>query len=257
LIGTSLNVPSHGAALFLRTLSKDKLIMNESNRAKSKKLLLQWCYPILLIGLFLFLLWLPFLCLPKGLYWLLAAILLLPLIPVLESFLLTPAYALAGRFNYYSPLLLATKSPQGLDLHVGTLYDYVTQLRWSERGVQSQRQAMLLILQGLLGICDAVDKGRLSAHTEITATSYFFSDRSAKKLGFTLNSGSFEMKLNLVLVYLSLVLRISFIKGRWFLPDLKRIKSIHTTAGELLQQRSLISQMLTNLQYKNSAASDE
>ncbi len=85
--------------------------MIESDYAKSKKLLLQWCFPILLIGTFLLLLWLPFLFLPKGLYWLFAAILLLPLVPVLESFLLTPAYTLAGRFNYYSPLLFATNSP--------------------------------------------------------------------------------------------------------------------------------------------------
>lgn len=222
----------------------------------SKTLLLQWCFPILLIGVFLFLLGLPFLCLPKGVYWLCAAILLLPLIPVLESFLLTPAYALVGRFTYYSPLLLATKSAQGLDLHVGTLYDYITQLRWSERGVQSQRHAMLLILQGLLSICDEVAEGRLSAQNEITATSYFFSNRSVEKLGFTLKSGSFEVKLNLALVYLSLVLRLSFIKGRWCLPDLKRIRCIHTTAGELLQQRSRIAKMFEHLQRKNRVASD-
>ena len=231
--------------------------MIESDYAKSKKLLLQWCFPILLIGTFLLLLWLPFLFLPKGLYWLFAAILLLPLVPVLESFLLTPAYTLAGRFNYYSPLLFATNSPQGLDLHVGTLYDYVTQLRWSERGMQTQRHAMQLILQGLLSIGDAVTEGKLSAQTKITVTSYFFSDRSVKKLGFTLSNGSLEMKLNLVLVYLSLFLRISFIKGRWRLPDLQRIRCIHTTAGDLFHQRARISQMLVNLQSKNNAASDE
>lgn len=230
--------------------------MNEHSYITSKNLLLQWCFPILLVGVFLFLLGLPFLCLPKGVYWLFAAILLLPLIPVLESFLLTPAYALAGRFTYYSPLLFATKSPHGLDLHVGTLYDYITQMRWSERGVRTERHAMRIILQGLLSICDAVAEGKLSAQNEITATSYFFSNRSVEKLGFTLSSGSFEVKLNLAMVYLSLFLRLSFIKGRWSLPDLKRIRRIHTTAGELLQQRSQIAKMFAQLQRKNSVASD-
>lgn len=230
--------------------------MNEHSYITSKSLLLQWCFPILLVGVFLFLLGLPFLCLPKGVYWLFAAILLLPLIPVLESFLLTPAYALAGRFTYYSPLLLATKSAQGLDLHVGTLYDYIIQLRWSERGFPAERHAMRLILQGLLSICDAVAEGRLSAQNEITATSYFFSDRSVEKLGFTVKKGSFEVKLNLWLVYLSLVLRLSLIKGRWCLPDLKRIRCIHTTAGELLQQRPQIAKMLAHLQMKSNVASD-
>jgi len=237
-------------------VSKDFLQMNDQSYIASRTLLLQWCFPILLVGIFFILLGLPFLCLPKGIYWLFAAILLLPLIPVLESFLLTPVYAVTGRFTYYSPLLLATKSAQGFDLHVGTLYDYITQLRWSERGVKSQRRAMQFILQGLLRICDEVAEGRLSAQNKITATSYFFSNRSVEKLGFTLNSGSFEMKLNLALVYLSLVLRLSFIKGRWCLPDLKRIRCIHITAGELMQQRSRIAKMLDHLQSKNSIASD-
>ena len=230
--------------------------MDEHSDIARRTLLLQWCFPILLAGIFFILLGLPFLVLPKGVYWLFAAILLLPLIPVLESFLLSPVYALTGRFTYYSPLLLATKSPQGLDLHVGTLYDYMTQLRWSERGVKSQRHAMQHILQGLLSICDAVADGRLSAQNEITATSYFFSNRSVEKLGFTLNSGSFAVKLNLALVYLSLVLRLSFIKGRWCLPDLKQIRCIHITAGELMQQRTRIAKMLAHLQSKNSIASD-
>jgi hypothetical protein len=231
--------------------------MNKRNSMTSKTLVLQWYFPILLVGVFMFLLCLPFLLLPKGIYWLFAAILLLPLIPVLEGLLLTPAYARAGRFTYYSPLLLATKSAQGLDLHVGTLYDYIIQLNWSERGVQSQRQAMLLILQGLLSICDSVAEGKLSAQKEITATSYFFSHRSVEKLGFTLSSGSFEEKLNLAMVYLSLVLRLSFIRGRWSLPDLKRIRRIHTTAGALLQQRAGIAKMCAHLQSKHSFASDE
>lgn len=159
--------------------------MSKPSAITSKTLLLQWCFPIQLVGVFLFLLALPFLCLPTGVYWLFAAILLLPLIPVLESFLLTPVYTLAGRFTYYSPLLFATKSAQGFDLHVGTLYDYITQLQWRERGFQSQRHAMLLILQGLLRICDEVANGRLSAQNKITATSYFFSHHSVEKLGFT------------------------------------------------------------------------
>lgn len=114
--------------------------MNEHSYITSKNLLLQWCFPILLVGVFLFLLGLPFLCLPKGVYWLFAAILLLPLIPVLESFLLTPAYALAGRFTYYSPLLFATKSPHGLDLHVGTLYDYIYNSNAMERAWRPDRK---------------------------------------------------------------------------------------------------------------------
>ncbi|OBP16747.1 hypothetical protein A5320_05045 [Rheinheimera sp. SA_1] len=214
----------------------------------------QWLMPLIFVITFLFLLWLPFLLLPKGLYWLLAAILLLPLIPILESLLLSPAYAVTGRFTYYSPLLFATKSTQGLDLHLGTLYDYLTHLRWSERGIRAERHAMRLMLQGLLNICDAVSEGRLSEETEITATSYFFSNSSVERLGFTPGDAPSGIKLNLAMVFLSLALRLSFIKGRWSVPNLARIRRVHTTAGQLFQHQSRIVKMLARLQRANGIA---
>lgn len=231
--------------------------MSKHSDNKNRTSWFQWCFALLFVGLFLFLLGLPFWYLPKGGDWLIAAVLLLPLIPVLESLLLTPVYTLTGRFSYYSPLLLATKSEQGLDLHMGTLYDYLSQLRWRDRGLRSQRHSVLLVLQGLLSICDAVAEGKLSADNKITATSYFFSSRSVNKLGFTLSKGAFEVKLNLALVYLSLILRLSFMKGRWSLPDLKRVRCIHTTAGELLQHRSQIAKMLVHLQRNKRVVNDE
>ncbi len=208
----------------------------------------QWLIAFTLAGVFIFLLGLPFLLLPKGLYWLLAAILLLPFMSVLETLLLTPLYALTRRFTYYSPMLLATASPQGLDLHVGTLYDYLTHLRWRDRGARAQRQVVRHMLQGLLAICDAVAEGRLSAHTEITATSYFFSNSSVEKLGFVSGKVFSGQKFNLLMVFLSLTLRLSFIRGRWCWPDLKQSKSIETTAGSLLLYRPVIEKMLTRLQ---------
>ncbi len=217
----------------------------------------QWLIAFTLGGVFILLLGLPFLLLPKGVYWLLAAILWLPLISVLESLLLTPLYALIRRFTYYSPLLLATASPQGLDLHVGTLYDYVTHLRWRDRGARAQRQVVRYMLQGLMAICDAVAEGRLSAHTEITATSYFFSNSSVEKLGFVAGKAFSGQKLNLLMEFLSLTLRLSFIRGRWCWPDLKQSKSIQTTAGELLLHRPVIVKMLVRMQRGDTTKGQE
>lgn len=217
----------------------------------------QWLIAFTLVGVFILLLALPFLLLPKGSLWLLAAILLLPLVSALESLLLTPLYASTKRFIYYSPLLFATASPKGFDLHVGTLYDYVAHLRWGDRGARAQRQVVRHMLQGLLAICDAVAEGRLSAHTEITATSYFFSNSSAEKLGFVAGKAFSGQKLNLLMVFLSLALRLSFIRGRWCWPDLQKSKSIQTTAGELLLRRSVIVKLLVRMKQGHTLEGQE
>lgn len=113
------------------------------------------------------------------------------------------------------------------------------------------------MLQGVLAICDAVAEGRLSAQTEITATSYFFSNSSVKKLGFAAGKPFSGQKLNLLMVFLSLVLRLSFIRGRWCWPDLKQIKRIQTTAGELLLHRTVIVKMLVRMQRSNTTKAHE
>ena len=203
-----------------------------------------WLRVLVCSGSFAVILLLPFLLLPKGVYWLLAAVLLLPVIPVLESLLLTPLYRLSGRFVYYSNMLLLTRSANGLELHAGTLFDYVSYLRWHERGPKAQFKVTRQLLQGLLALCDDIEQGKIAPGTAISATSYFFSNRTAAKLGFTADKVAPMQWLNLMLVAVSLALRLSLIKGRCSWPDLRQIRHIHTTAGHLLAQRATIMRLL-------------
>lgn len=63
------------------------------------------------------------------------------------------------------------------------------------------------IYAGINGYLLREVEGRLSAHTEITATSYFFSNSSVEKLGFVVGKAFSGQKLNLEMVFLSLMLR--------------------------------------------------
>jgi hypothetical protein len=90
------------------------------------------------------------------------------LLAPLESLLLTPLFALAGRFTYHSPMLLATRAADGagtpggaLELHTGTLFDYVTELDWARRGPATARVVLVEIVRGLLAIVAAVERGDL------------------------------------------------------------------------------------------------
>ena len=200
---------------------------------------------------FVVLVLLPFWLLPKGLSWLLALLLLLPLIPVFESLLLTPLYRLSGRFVYYSNTLFVTRIGNRLQLHAGTLYDYMRLLRRHEYGPKAQRKLTVQLLQGLLVICDDIADGKFKDDTPISATSYFFSDRSAVKLGFISASVEPIERLNLLLSSISLAIRLSISKGRLSWPNVKHIRHIHTTAGKLVEQRATIVRLLRHLNSKH------
>lgn len=168
-----------------------------------------------------------------------------PLLAPLESLLLTPLYTVSGRFRYYSAFLFATRGHGGrLDLHVGTLFDYILHLRWSERGPRAARHVTAELLRGLLALCNEVECGRTVPGTEIVATSYFFSDRTLARLGFTLRPPPALLVQNLVVASLSVALRLSFTRGRPAFPDLRQIRQATTTAGELLRHKETIIRVL-------------
>jgi hypothetical protein len=188
--------------------------------------------------------------------WLPVSILAIPLLVPLESLLLTPVYTLSGRFRYHSPLLLSTRrAGGGLDLHVGTLYDYVRRLRWSERGPRAARIVTTDLLQGLLNLCEAVERGDLPPETEVVATSYFFSDRTLARLGFEMRRAPSATVQNLALASLNIALRLSFTRGRPTFPDLRRVRQGVTSAGALAQHRATIARSLHRLSRANGADS--
>ena len=174
----------------------------------------------------------------------LGVVLLVPLLTPLESLLVTPLYTVAGRFRYYSPFLLSTGTEHTYDLHVGTLFDYVWNLRWSERGARARGIVTAEMLRGLLVLCEEIERGVVARKATINATSYFFSDRSAARLGFTIEPAPRSQVLNLILSSASVALRLSFTQGRPSWPDLRRIRRLTTTGAILLGHRPQVERML-------------
>ena len=180
--------------------------------------------------------------------WFPLTLLSLPFIAPLESLLLTPLYTLLGRFHYYSPLLFTTRrSDGGFDLHAGTLFDYVTRLRWSDRGPRAVRIVTADILRGLLALCDEAERGTLPPDTRIVASSYFFNDHSLARFGFELSRPTAATVLNLVLASVSIAIRLSFTRGRPSFPNLRKTRQGIISAGRLGQHQEEIRRLLQRL----------
>lgn len=176
------------------------------------------------------------------------------LLAPLESLLLTPLFALTGRFTYRSPMLLTTRaaasaraSGGALELHTGTLFDYVTELRWARRGPATARVVLVEIVRGLLAIVAAVERGDLPATTELRVTSYVFSDRTLARLGFRFRPAPPLARLNLAVVVLSVAVRLAYVRGRFSLPDLGRVRQGVIPAGELARRGPALRAMLARL----------
>ena len=77
-------------------------------------------------------------------------ILLIFIIVPLIQFLITPLFTLLKLYTYYSPMLVVFGSNNRvIDLHNGTSFDYLFEMRKIKPGIQWERQMLSYYLQGL------------------------------------------------------------------------------------------------------------
>jgi hypothetical protein len=197
----------------------------------------RWSVALLLVGVGLGATLLPLLLLPP-LAGTLALLLALPLlVPVWET-ACAPLFRLVGIHRYFSPLLFAEAPEAGtLVVHGGTLWDYLLHLRWSERGRAARRRTLRFYLDGFLAIAAEVERGRLSPDTTITGTSFFFSERTARGLGFALHPVEPWARRELLLSLPVLFCKTSFAAGRFAVPRLSRLRRASISGAGLLRSR--------------------
>jgi len=178
-----------------------------------------------------------------------AAVVAIPLLLSTYQLSITPAFRLLGIYRYHSPMLKVTiRTSRIYEIHGGTNFDYLLHLRWSERGPAAARKVMILYLEGLLDIARKVAQGTLPRSVTIAATSYFFRDQSAERLGFTILEPSLRLRLNLVANLLDLILMYSFTRGRLAFPQIWRVRQAVIRGEQLLAHQSSIETMIRTLQ---------
>lgn len=144
-------------------------------------------------------------------------------------------------YRYYSPTFFLFKLGEDhWDMHMGASYDYWAAFRWADRGEVARQKILLWTYDGILRVIDDVDTGVIPKSAKVTGTSYFFSERTAHRLGFSSKRVGSDAYMSFLMGVVDLPILYSFVKGRVAIPPLFSLRQLESTAGDLAQRRAQI-----------------
>lgn len=200
----------------------------------------QWIIALLLLGIGFGVMY-PILKLPYGFF-------LLPLLAPLLNFVTVPFFRLIGYFKYLNPYVLSTiQTKEKYDLHNVFTFDYFVNFNWSDRGHKAQKILLGHYFKALLTIIERIEKNELPPEVKIVGNSYFFSDRTAEKLGFKVSKASFFWVFNSAIQFIELSYLYSFSKGKWALPKFWKVKYAEITGSDLVKKKELLEGLVERL----------
>ncbi|MEQ8945964.1 MAG: hypothetical protein RIC90_00740 [Balneola sp.] len=172
------------------------------------------------------------------------AILIFPItLSILAPFFDTPSLKKSGSLIYYSPLFLSEKPKNGtIQIHGGTLFDYVFVIASSMNGKQRTTFIIQQYLEGLLNLIEEKEKNK-DDDLLIRGTSYIVNERTAQRIGFKVIKTDSIQKLILLFNYFNVLISYSIAKGKLSFPKLKETKTFETKLNELIERKELIRNM--------------
>jgi len=166
----------------------------------------------------------------------------------LGQFFTTPFFRLIGLYRYLSPMLLVFgASDKKYDLHNGTSFDYLFVMRKYKPGIKLRQKNLEYYLGGLLRIVEKIENKSLSENVIVRGSSYFLSDRTAKRLGFQLSKTNIVEELNILANYLDLIWMYSLAQGELVFPSLKNIKTAEIKGTDLVANKTKLKALFSFL----------
>ena len=171
--------------------------------------------------------------------------------PVLLSWHLfgtTPLMTLTGIYRSFSPGLFGLRlGPRVIDLHNGSLFDDLFAERTSP--VRSpRREALIDLFRGLLAAADDVRDGSIPPDVKIRGALTFFNERSAEKLGFTVEKLNLLDAIGAIMGLFDRTIRLSLRRGRLSFPHFSDFKLKSTTGEELVSNMGNIERLVARLE---------
>jgi|GEM_PF-4419842 len=175
-------------------------------------------------------------------------LLCLPFWMLVFGFFGAPLLRQIGLLQYYSPFLIVSRAKEGvLQLHGGTPFDFFLRFDWQDRGSPVVQTTLYWYIQGLISLAREIESGHIPMDTQISGTSYFFSENSALRLGFTIER-DWRHLIGGILTYPTQFLTYSFAKGRWALPRITQSKRASIDGAKLCSRIGHLERLQNRLQ---------
>jgi hypothetical protein len=166
----------------------------------------------------------------------------------ITQFLYTPIFKLTGVYTYYSPMLLGYMvNEKQIDLHSGTSFDHLFVLRNCKPGIELRNRLLAYHLEGLLNLISLIENKQIPESVTIVGTSYFFNDRTLKKLGFQIEKASAFYRANLFLNFIDLFWMYSLSRGKVTMPSLWEAKKARVPGSTLVVQKANLEALFVKL----------
>ncbi len=171
-------------------------------------------------------------------------------LPVAQ-FSVTPISKLTGFYHYYSPMLSAfIPTDKEIELHSGTSFDYLFIMRKYPAGNKFRYVMIYYFMEGLLKIIESIERKETPVTVKIVATSYFFSQRTAAKLGFSIKDPSILDRVNLILNLPDLIWMYSLSQKRFLIPNVLKVKKLVIEGKSLCHNKNKITEIYNFLKVK-------
>ena len=173
---------------------------------------------------------------------------LLPLIAPFLNFITVPFFRLIGYFKYINPFVLSTvQSDKKYDLHNVFTFDYLVNFSWADRGERARKIILGHYFKALLFIIERIENNELSPEVKIVGNSYFFNERTAEKLGFTVSKSSAFWVVNSAAQFIELSYLYSFSKSEWALPEFWKVRKAEIIGSELVAKKEQLEKLVDKI----------
>ena len=174
-------------------------------------------------------------------------------IPV-GQFSSTPYFKLIGIYRYYSPMLLGyMANDRQIDLHSGGSFDYLFVMRKYKAGIEMRNRLMMFHLDGLVNLIHLIENKSIPETVNVVGTSYFFNDRTLRKMGFEIVNPSLFYRLNLFTNFIDILWMYSLSQGKLSIPKLWNAKKASIMGIQLIENKNLIEELYRKMNLKATA----
>ena len=169
-------------------------------------------------------------------------------LPILQ-FCCTPLFRLLGIYKPLSPTVFTIfPSNKKYELHNITTFDYLQTFSWSDKGKIAQKKLLLNYGKAFLYLIEQIESKKIPATVLIVGHSYFFSERTTRKLGFKIFPSDSITKICSCLNAVELIGLYSFSQGKWAMPKFWKVKAVMISGEHLCLRKDLIINLIEKLE---------